>query len=54
MSSDGRYELSAFAKNVFDEEYNIFGFISSSAAFTGAYKVWGTPRWVGARFGINF
>ena len=54
LSQDGRYEVSAFAKNVFDKEYNLFGFISSSAAFTGAYKVWGTPRWVGARIGVNF
>ncbi|MEJ8567211.1 TonB-dependent receptor [Elongatibacter sediminis] len=54
LSRDGRYEVSVFVENVFDEEYNIFGFISTSSAFTGAYKVWGTPRRAGIRFGLNF
>jgi hypothetical protein len=46
--------VSAFVENAFDEEYHIFGFISPSSAFTGAYKVWGTPRRMGIRFGVNF
>lgn len=54
LSRDGRYEVSAFVENAFDEEYHIFGFISPSSAFTGAYKVWGTPRRMGIRFGVNF
>ena len=54
QSRDNRYELSVFAENVFNEKYNIFGFISSSSAFTGAYKVWGMPQRLGIRIGVNF
>ena len=54
LSQDEKYEVSAFVKNVFDKEYNLFGFISGSSAFTGAYKVWGRPRWAGVKIGVNF
>jgi iron complex outermembrane receptor protein len=50
-SSDDRYELAVYAKNLFNEGYTTFG---NSAASYGNILAWGDPRIVGVEATLNF
>lgn len=50
-SPDQRYSISAFANNVFDEEYYTY---QNTLGPDWGYGVWGKPRTVGARFAWHY
>ncbi len=50
---DSKWKVSAFLKNVFDEEYQIYAF-DLSRSFGVSLEVYGPPRWWGAEVRYNF
>jgi iron complex outermembrane receptor protein len=50
-TSDGKYEISAYANNLFNTAYYTYG---TSAAATGNALIWGNPRVVGGEIDIKF
>jgi iron complex outermembrane receptor protein len=50
-TADERYEISAFANNLFNEGYQTFG---SFSAALGSNLVWGNPRIVGVELNAKF
>jgi outer membrane receptor protein involved in Fe transport len=50
-SSDDKYELAVYAKNLFNEPYTTFG---NSAASYGNILSWGDPRIIGVEATLNF
>jgi iron complex outermembrane receptor protein len=53
MSADGRWDVSVFGNNIFDEEYKITGF--DLATFCGCNEeAWGKPSWWGVQARVNF
>jgi iron complex outermembrane receptor protein len=50
-SSDDKYELAVYAKNLFNDAYTTFG---NSAASYGNILAWGDPRIVGVEATLNF
>lgn len=53
LSSDGRWDVSVFGKNISDEEYKVTGF--DLATFCGCNEeAWGRPSWWGLQARVNF
>ena len=50
-SSDGRWFVNLFGRNLGDEEYQVAELF---ARVTGSLKVWAPPRQVGVQVGLNF
>lgn len=50
-STDDRYELAVYAKNLFNEAYTVFG---NSAASYGNILTWGDPRIIGVEGTVKF
>lgn len=51
-SADEKYQLSVFARNLFDEEYISYAFDIAANGFTE--QTLGQPRWVGVEGRLNF
>lgn len=51
-SADEKYQLSVFARNLFDEEYISYAFDIASNGFTE--QTLGQPRWAGVEARVNF
>ena len=53
ISADGRWDVSVFGNNIFDEEYKVTGF--DLATFCGCNEeAWGKPSWWGVQARVNF